>query len=243
MLNITNLHERLVCELYLSCCWSYIVSLYRSPSQSSDEYDHFIKIFEQLVAYLTSFKPHVLLIKVNFNARSSSWWSFDVDNNEVARLKSIISFYGLHQIISFTDLIFNNQPNTITDGGLHPSFHQNCLHKIIFAKVNMKLFYPPPYKHLIWDYRDTNFEAINSAIESFNWENAFDVKDIHAQIAFFNETHLNIFSNFLPKRMKTFTESDPPWMTKSTKNKIKLKNIFYRQYMRHKTQINSFLKV
>ena len=43
----------------------------------------------------------------------------------------------------------------------------------------MKIFYPPPYKRLIWDYRNANVEAINSAIESFNWENAFHGKDIH----------------------------------------------------------------
>ena len=32
-------------------------------------------------------------------------------------------------------------------------------------------------------------------------------------------------------------------MTKYIKNKIKLKNTFYRQYMRHQTQISSLLKV
>ena len=78
----------------------------------------------------------------------------------------------------------------------------------------MKIFYPPPYKRLIWDYRNANVEAINSAIESFNWENAFDGKDIHTQVAFLNETLLNIFSNFIPKRIKTFKGSDPPWMTR-----------------------------
>ena len=70
----------------------------------------------------------------------------------------------------------------------------------------MKIFYPFPYKRPIWDYRNANVKAINSAIESFNWENAFDGKDIHAQIAFFNETLLNIFSNFIANRIKTFRQ-------------------------------------
>ena len=72
VLNVTNLHECLVCKLSSNGRRSYIVSLYRSPSQSSDEYDHFIKTFEQLIAHLTSFKPHLLLITGDFNARSSS---------------------------------------------------------------------------------------------------------------------------------------------------------------------------
>ena len=79
VLNITNLHECLVCEIFLNGCRSYIVSLCRSPSQSSDEYDHFIKTFEQLIAHLTSFKPHLLLITGDLNAGSSSWWSGDID--------------------------------------------------------------------------------------------------------------------------------------------------------------------
>ena len=199
------------------------------------------------MVHLASFKPHLLLITGDFNARFSSWWSGDVDNIEGARLEPIISFYGLHQIInelthklsspsSCIDLIFTNQPNMITNSGVHPS-------PKLSSKVNMKIVYPPPYKHLVWDYCNANVEAINSAIESFNWEKAFDGKDIHAQVALFNETLLNIFSNFIPSRTKTFTDSDPPWMTEDVKNKIKLKNNLNRQCMKHQTQISSLLKV
>ena len=81
----------------------------------------------------------------------------------------------------------------------------------------MKIFYPPPYKHLVWDYCNANVEVINSAIESFNWEKAFNGKDIHAQVALFSETLLNIFGNFIPNR-----EKRSPWMTEDIKkNKVK----------------------
>ena len=69
----------------------------------------------------------------------------------------------------------------------------------------MKIFYPPPCKCLIWDYSNAIVEAINLAIESFNWENDFDGKDIHTQVALFNETLLTIFSNFITDRKKKFT--------------------------------------
>ena len=91
----------------------------------------------------------------------------------------------------------------ITDSGVHPLLYRNCHHQMIFAKVNMRIFYHPPYKRLVWAYSNANVEAINLAIESFNWENAFDGKDIHAQVALFNETLLNIFSNFIPNRKKS----------------------------------------
>ena len=147
----------------------------------SDEYDHFIKNFEQLIVHLASLNPDLLLITGDFNGRSSSWWSGDVDNIEGARLESITSFYGLHQIInepthilpsssSCIDLIFIYLPNMITNSGVHPSLHQNCHHQIIFAKVNIKIFYPPPYKHLVWDYCNANVERrIFQLGKSFWW--------------------------------------------------------------------------
>ena len=60
-----------------------------------------------------------------------------------------------------------------------------------------------------------------------------DDKDIHAQVSLFDETLSNIFSNFIPNRTKSFTDSDPSWMTEDIKNIIKFKNNLYRQYMRH----------
>ena len=104
---------------------------------------------------------------------------------------------------------------------MHSSLHQNCHHQLIFAKVNMKIFYPPPYK--LW------FGITATPImKHSNRENAFDGKDIHAQFALFNETLLNIFSNFTPNRTKSFTDSDAPWITEDIKNKINLKNKFCR---------------
>ena len=123
--NVTNLHDCLVCELFLNGRRSDLESLYRSPSQSSHEYDHFIKTFEQLIVHLNSFIPHLLLIVGDFNARSSRWWSGNVDNIGCTQLESMTSFHGLNQIIneptcilpslsSCIDLIFTNQPNMIT---------------------------------------------------------------------------------------------------------------------------------
>ena len=130
-----------------------------------------------------------------------------------------------------------------TDSRVHPSLHQNCHHQIKFAKVNIKYFTLLLISVIFWDYSNANIESINLAIESFNWGNAFAGKDIHAQVALFNETLLNILSNFIPNRTKTLTDSDPLWMTDDINSKIKLKNKFYCQYMRHQRQINSLLKI
>ena len=99
-----NLHEFLVCEFFWNGRWSYIISLYQSRSQSSDEYDHLIKTFDlirkQLLVHLNSFKSYLLLIADNLNARSACWWSGIVNNIEGIRLESITTFHELHQGIN-----------------------------------------------------------------------------------------------------------------------------------------------
>ena len=50
---------------------------------------------------------------------------------------------------------------------------------------------------------------------------------------------MNNFSNFISDKIKTFRDSDPPWMNDDIKNKIKL----YHQYLRHKRNNEDFAKL
>ena len=79
-MNILN--DCLVCELSFGSRLVYLVSIYRTTSQSCNEYDTFLLNFEQLLTYLNSLKPHVLLVKGDFNVRSSSWRSDNIDTSK-----------------------------------------------------------------------------------------------------------------------------------------------------------------
>ena len=96
---------------------------------------------------------------------------------------------------------------------------------------------PPPHptpplvfqrclKWLVWDFKKATINAINLAIKSFNWENAFDGKDINSQMQLFNKILMNIFSNFIFNKIKTFRDSDLK-MSNDIKNKFKLKQKLY----------------
>ena len=101
----------------------------------------------------------------------------------------------------------------VVNSGIFPSIHQSCHHQIVFAKVNLKIFYPPPYTRSIWDYSNANHEAINNAFDGFDWEKAFSKVNVHAQVKLFNETLSNIFMNFVPNKLITVDDRDPPWVT------------------------------
>ena len=79
VINSNVLNECLVCELSFGSQRICLVSIYRTPSQSSNECNTFLLNFEQLLTYLNSIKPHVQLVTGDFNVRSSSWWSEDID--------------------------------------------------------------------------------------------------------------------------------------------------------------------
>ena len=115
------LQECLTMEISINNRKRYVVSLYRSPSQTPDEFDSFINNLEKLDIYSR---------KANF-----VFWSInDTTTLEGAQLDSVTSLYGVKQHISeppnifqqfssCIDLIFTNQPNIVVDSGLDSSLH------------------------------------------------------------------------------------------------------------------------
>ena len=120
----------------------------------------------------------------DFNAKSCNWYSHDKTNFEGSTIESITSQFGLHQLInepthllqnssSCIDLIFTSQPNIVVESGVHTSLHPNCHHQIVFAKFNLKIYYPPPYLREVWHYKEANAGLIKRAINKFNQKKLF----------------------------------------------------------------------
>ena len=175
----------------------------------------------------------------DFNAKSSNWSSNNTTTAEGAQLDYLTSLYGMKQVItepthilenssSCIDLIFSNQPNLIMDSGVHPTLHSKCHHQIIYAKLNLKIEYPPPYTRKIWNYSRSETDLINRSIESFDWSKLFSGKNVHEQVELFNKTLLNIFHNFIPNKIIVCDDRDPPWMNDEIKKMIKRKNWLFQ---------------
>ena len=50
-----------------------VITLYRYPRQTSDEFDSFISNLEILLINVTSFDPHFVILLGEFNFKSKSW--------------------------------------------------------------------------------------------------------------------------------------------------------------------------
>ena len=170
-----------------------------------------------------------VLITGDFNVRSTNWWKNDLPTSEGTQVDSLTTSYGLSQVISdrthilpnsssCIDLIFTNQPNLVTESGVHQSLHPKCHHQIAFAKLNLKVEYLPLYERLIWDYKNADIPSINRAIDIFDWRNSFEGKNVHEQVHFFNKTILNIFHNYITNKTILCNDKDPPWFDNENRN-------------------------
>ena len=104
------------------------------------------------------------------------------------------------KLIILIDLIFTNQPNFVTESGVHPPLHTNCHHQIKFAKPNLRVEYPPLYERLIWDYKNADIQSINRVTNT--WVIPSKVNMLMNKSTFV--TIVNIFHNYLSNFSKLF---------------------------------------
>ena len=86
--------------------------------------------------------------------------------------------------------------------GVHASLHVNCHHQTILAKFDLQIYYPPPYKRVVWHYKQAHLDHISKDIRGFNWENSFPNKAV----------------------LRCIDYQDPPWINNKVKKAIQEKN-------------------
>ena len=92
---------------------------------------------------------------------------------------------------------------------MYVSLHSNCLHHIICAKFDLKIFYSPPWEEGVvfhacelWSYQKGNWQ--------FGWESALNNLDANDQVSVFNLTIMNIVTNIvIPNEIVTCDDQDP----------------------------------
>ena len=71
-----------------------------------------------------------------------------------------------------------------------------------------------------------------SALQNVDWHRLFANKTVHQQVNLLNDIILNVFTNFVPNKVITCDDRDPPWINDNIKNKIRWKNIMYKIYIK-----------
>ena len=89
------LKECLIFELSINNKRRYVVSMYRSPSQTTDDFNSFTTNLEKLLGNISSTNPHFILMIGDFNDKSSNWSSKDTTTAEGAQLDYLTLLYGM----------------------------------------------------------------------------------------------------------------------------------------------------
>ena len=77
----------------------YFVALYRSPSQSQDEFETFAKNLELNHDTISADNPFLTVVLGDFNTESNLWYKNDKATYEGSKIDDIASQFGLHQLI------------------------------------------------------------------------------------------------------------------------------------------------
>ena len=210
--------------------WIFIV-LYRSPSQSQDQFKSFKESLELNFETAVQYIPFLVVVLCDFNAKSSKWCKNDIIRVEDKAIENISSQFGLYQVInepkhmlehfsSDIDLLFTLQRNLITESGVHSSLYLNSHHQIISVKLNLKILYLPPYFYNAWHYHDANTNLIRPVIDIFDWIRAFFNTIVNKKVFVLKETILHILSKLILNEILTVDDKHlpfPPWFMKKNK--------------------------
>ena len=98
------------------------------------------------------------------------------------------------------------------------------------------------HQHLVWNFKKSNNGAIKRAIELVNWNFLFSHKNVHEQVIF-NQTLINIFSNYIPNKLITTDDEDPPWMNDYIKRKIMEKKVACKSFNTNNKNYDAYLKL
>ena len=120
------------------------------------------------------------------------------------------------------------------ESGVHSSLHPNCHHQIVFAKINIKIYYPPPYECELWHYEKANADLICRSIDQSPWDIRFAHMDVNQKVHLFNQCLKNILCKRLRLRLSLVM------ITNKIKGLIQKKNIAKKSYFQNNRDIQLF---
>ena len=153
LIDIHYLQECLIFEILIGGKSCNFISLYRSPSQSSDSFEEFADNLQLSLDETSNQNPFVTVVLGYFNTKSSNWYKHDKTTYEGYKIDAVTFLQQLQQFSCCIDLIFTSHPSLVMESDVHPSLHANCDHQITYAKFELKIHYPPPYEREIGHYQ------------------------------------------------------------------------------------------
>ena len=75
VINLSNLRECTICEVFIQNNKGYIGVVYRSPCQNANEFQNFLSNLGTILSDTTTNNALFTITLGDFNVRSSAWWT------------------------------------------------------------------------------------------------------------------------------------------------------------------------
>ena len=98
-------------------------------------------------------------------------------------------------------------------------------------------------QRLVWDFKKSNNGTIKRAIELLNWNFLFSHENVYEKVVIFNQTLKNIVSNYIPNKLITVDDKDPPWINDYIKRKILDKKTACKSFNIKNKNCDTYLKL
>ena len=231
MPDLETIADQLIIKLTIDNKLIFISSNYRKHHQDDHELTSYMENFQKSCENIRSQNPFCTIHIGDFNSHNATWLNTDTTDSAGEKLNEIVNDEALVQLVNqpthvtsvsntLIDLVITDQPNIINVCSVLPSLDSRCHHQI--NNVELNIFNPPPpsFSRRIWHYGRANPDLINQAINEIDWTAKLEDLDNspNLQVAFFNETLMNIFSNFIPNEYKKINKRQPPWFSNNVNN-------------------------
>ena len=64
------------------------------------------------------------------------------------------------------------------ESDVQPSLHPNRHHQLVFAKLDLSIYYPASYERTVWYYNRANSDLVRKTTDLFDWDKALCVNDV-----------------------------------------------------------------
>lgn len=225
-------------------CESVIGVCYKPPDSSCT----FLADLRSSLSHITATLPKAtLLLLGDFNFPDIDWNTLSSASGMSKAFIELCLDFNLNQLINqptritettsnILDLCLSSDPDISNNFTFHPGLSDHlAIHFFLSLPFNVKL----THKKKIRDYRNADFESINSELHSFYhiFSSAFSNRSVEANWSLFKNKLSHLTNKFIPL-ITVVSSSASPWYTKALKKIRNKKRRLFQKIKRSPTPAN-----
>ena len=129
---------------------------------------------------------------------------------------------------SVIDLIMSSNTDRIIASGVgEPFLDQNIrYHCPVFCILNFSKSIDSPFQRRIWRYKDGDYAGMRNSLSQTDWDSVF-TEDIDTSTENITNHLLALCSKYIPNKIVTVRQSDPPWFHNDLRKKVRQRKRAY----------------